>query len=103
MTKLLAKALLLSGFALATLGAQAADQAVADLYNKSCVFCHSTGAAGAPRFREAQEWAPRLAKGMDALVTSVDQGMNAMMAKGMCYDCTAEEFKALIEYMTVVE
>ena len=36
---------------------------------------------------------------MDALVASVDKGMNAMPPKGMCYDCSAEDFKALIEHM----
>ena len=32
-------------------------------------------------------------------VESVDKGMNAMPPKGMCFDCSADDFKALIEYM----
>ncbi|ARN74074.1 c-type cytochrome [Oceanicoccus sagamiensis] len=79
--------------------AQAADQAVIDRYSKTCAVCHAAGAAGAPRTGDAAQWAPRMEKGMDTLVTSVDKGMNAMPPKGMCFDCSPEEFKALIEYM----
>lgn len=79
---------------------QAADQAVVDRYGKTCVVCHAAGAAGAPKTGDAAAWAPRLAKGMDTLVASVDKGMGAMPPKGMCFDCSADEFKALIEYMS---
>ena len=40
-----------------------------------------------------------MGKGTDALVASVVNGMNAMPPKGMCFDCSNEDFKALIEYM----
>jgi len=79
--------------------AQAADQAVMDRYNKTCIACHAGGAAGAPRTGAANEWAPRMEKGTDALLQSVEKGLNAMPPKGMCFDCSADEFKALIEYM----
>ena len=85
--------------AMTSLFAQAADQAVVDLYTKSCAVCHAAGAAGAPKTGDAAQWAPRMEKGMDTLVTSVDKGMNAMPPKGMCFDCTPEQFQALIEYM----
>tara|TARA_B110000014_G_C19945157_1_gene489032 strand:+ start:370 stop:678 length:309 start_codon:yes stop_codon:yes gene_type:complete len=85
--------------AVTSLFAQAADQAVIDRYSKTCAVCHAAGAAGAPRTGDAAQWAPRLEKGMDVLVASVDKGMNAMPPKGMCFDCSADEFKALIEYM----
>ena len=70
-----------------------------DKYNKSCAVCHASGAANAPKTGDAAAWEPRMAKGMDVLVASVDKGMGAMPPKGMCFDCTADEFKALIEYM----
>ena len=70
-----------------------------DKYNKSCVFCHASGAANAPKTGDAAAWEPRLAKGMDGLVKSVETGMNAMPPKGMCADCTADEYRALIEFM----
>lgn len=83
-----------------SLAVQAADQAVVDRYNKTCVVCHSAGAAGAPKTGDAAAWAPRMEKGMDVLVASVEKGLNAMPPKGMCFDCTADEYKALIEYMS---
>ncbi len=71
-----------------------------ELYNKSCIACHASGAAGAPKTGDAAAWAPRLAKGMDKLVANAKTGINAMPPKGMCMDCTDAEFKALIQYMT---
>jgi cytochrome c5 len=70
-----------------------------DKYNKSCAVCHATGAANAPKTGDAAAWEPRLAKGMDVLVASVGTGMNAMPPKGMCFDCSPEDYAALIEYM----
>ena len=68
-------------------------------YNKSCAVCHASGAANAPKTGDAAVWEPRMAKGMDVLVKSVNDGMNAMPPKGMCFDCSDEDYKALIEYM----
>ena len=68
-------------------------------YDKSCKVCHDSGAAGAPKTGDAAAWEPRMAKGMDVLVASVNNGLNAMPPKGMCYDCSDDEYKALIEYM----
>jgi cytochrome c5 len=79
---------------------QAADQAVIDRYGKTCVVCHDSGAGGAPKTGDAAAWEPRLAKGMDALVASVNKGMGAMPPKGMCFDCSNDDYKALIEYMS---
>ncbi len=71
-----------------------------DKYNKSCSVCHATGAANAPKVHDVEAWKPRLAKGMDALVQSVTNGLNAMPPRGMCFDCTPEDYKALIEFMS---
>ena len=68
-------------------------------YNKSCVVCHAAGVANAPKTGDPAGWEPRLAKGMDVLVKSVETGLNAMPPKGMCFDCTTDEVKALIEFM----
>jgi cytochrome c5 len=73
---------------------------VADRYSKTCAVCHASGAAGAPKTGVAADWEPRMAKGMDAMVASVSNGMNAMPPKGMCFDCSADDYKALIEYMS---
>lgn len=84
-----------------SIAAYATDQAVIDRYNKSCVACHASGAAGAPITGNAAQWAPRIEKGMDVMVANVEKGMNAMPPKGMCYDCSADDYKALVEYMIV--
>lgn len=69
-------------------------------YASSCTFCHAAGAAGAPRTGDAAAWAPLLAeKGMDGLVLSVTNGLGAMPPRGMCNNCSAEDYQALIEYM----
>lgn len=89
-------------FALSALllaGAVSAD-GIEDRYNKSCVFCHGSGAAGAPKTGDQAAWAPRMEKGMDTLVQNTRQGIGAMPPRGMCADCSDEEFRALIEYMT---
>lgn len=78
----------------------ATDQAIVDRYNRSCIACHSSGAAGAPIAFNVEAWAPRLEKGMDVLLQSTINGLNAMPPKGVCFDCSEEDFKALIVYMS---
>lgn len=71
-------------------------------YMAACFACHSTGAAGAPRVGpgNAEEWAPRLAeKGLDAIVESTVTGIGTMPPKGLCFDCTPEELRAIVEFM----
>ena len=69
-------------------------------YDKSCKVCHATGAAVAPKTGDAAAWEPRMAKGMDVLVASVNNGLNAMPPKGMCFDCSDADYAALITYMS---
>lgn len=88
---------------LALAGTAFADE-IADRYAKSCKVCHEAGVGGAPKTGDAEQWAPRLEKGMDALVMAVEKGVPPMMpAKGMCFDCTADEYKALIEFMATAK
>jgi cytochrome c5 len=69
-------------------------------YEKYCSTCHRDGVAGAPRFRVAADWQPRLAKKtLDELVTSAMKGLNAMPAKGTCVDCSETDLKNAIQYM----
>lgn len=77
-----------------------ADRPVDELYPRTCGVCHTAGVAGAPTSHDAALWQPRMdAKGMDGMMQSVHNGLNAMPAKGMCMDCTDPEYKALIEFM----
>ena len=70
-------------------------------YMASCFACHSTGAAGAPKVGAgmAVEWEPRLEKGLDAVVSNTVNGLNTMPAKGLCFDCTDDDLRAIVEYM----
>ena len=92
------KKLLVVALTLAAAGALAQPDMAK--YDKSCKVCHATGAAGAPKTGDAAAWEPRLAKGMDTLVQSVTNGLNAMPPRGMCFDCSDADYKALIEYMS---
>ena len=69
------------------------------VYMQSCWACHNSGAAGAPKVGDAAAWAPRVAKGMDVLLANAIAGINAMPAKGMCFTCTNDDLKALVDYM----
>jgi len=82
--------------------AQASDGFNAEQkYMASCFACHSTGAAGAPKVGAGMmsEWEPRLEKGLDAVVANAINGVNAMPAKGLCFDCDTDDIRALVEYM----
>ena len=68
--------------------------------NKSCISCHASGAAGAPKTGDVAVWQEREnALGLDGLVQSVIQGKGTMPPKGFCAQCTAENFEALIQFM----
>lgn len=69
-------------------------------YNSSCKTCHSEGIAGAPKSGDANAWAPRVEKGMQVLYQSALKGLPpGMPAKGLCFDCSDDELKALVDYM----
>ncbi len=72
-----------------------------DIYQKSCVGCHGTGAANAPKLGDTAAWKTRIDKGMDALYASAVNGVpgTAMMAKGTCGACSEEELRSAVDYM----
>ncbi|WP_058463957.1 c-type cytochrome [Legionella cincinnatiensis] len=71
-----------------------------ETYERYCVVCHKDGLAGAPRFRNEQDWKPRLTgRTLDDLVASSLKGLNAMPAKGTCIKCNEDDLKAAISYM----
>lgn len=96
------KKLLLAVSLVAAASAQAAQDPEA-VFNRACGVCHMGAIPTAPVKGDKAAWEPRLAKGMDALVTSVTNGLNAMPPRGMCMDCTAEDYKAVIEWMSAAK
>jgi len=71
-----------------------------ETYQQYCIVCHRDGLAGAPKFRNEQDWKPRLAgKTLDDLLASSIKGLNAMPAKGTCIKCSDDDLRAAISYM----
>lgn len=52
------------------------------VYKAVCSACHATGAAGAPKFTNTGDWAPRIAQGFDTLWHTALTGKGAMPARG---------------------
>lgn len=53
-----------------------------EVYKAVCSACHATGAAGAPKFTNSADWAPRIAQGFDTLLHTALTGKGAMPARG---------------------
>jgi len=70
------------------------------IYQKACKACHAAGVANAPKIDDKAAWAPRIAKGNDALFESVKNGFNAMPPMGGCMTCSDAELRSAIAYMT---
>lgn len=70
-----------------------------DIYGKSCIACHASGAAGAPKLGDVPAWVPRIGQGIDTLYTHAIKGFNGMPAKGLCMDCSDDEIKVTVDYM----
>lgn len=69
-------------------------------YTQSCAACHNSGAAGAPRMGNAADWSARLEKGFDVLVEHTINGFNNVMPpKGMCFTCSDDDLKAMVQYI----
>ena len=69
------------------------------IYNTVCAACHATGAAGAPK-PGSPEMALRAEKGLDALMQTALNGLNAMPARGGRADLSDEQVQAVVEFMT---
>jgi cytochrome c5 len=52
------------------------------VYQAVCSACHATGNAGAPKFGNAGDWAPRISQGFDTLLHTALTGKGAMPPRG---------------------
>jgi cytochrome c5 len=52
------------------------------VFKAVCTTCHTAGVAGAPKFGNAGDWAPRIAEGYDTLLHNALNGKGAMPARG---------------------
>jgi cytochrome c5 len=87
------------GYTLKDVNAPKVLQSGEAVYTATCVACHGTGAAGAPKLADAGAWGPRLAQGQDTLVQHAVQGIRAMPAKGGNPDLDEVEVARAVVYM----
>ena len=74
------------------------------VYNAACNVCHGNGVGGAPIVGDTDAWAPRIAKGVDALKDSAINGFSGdaatpMLPKGGRVDLSDGEIDDAVEYM----
>lgn len=69
------------------------------VYSTKCFTCHATGAAGAPKYGVATDWASRIANGVESLYANAINGVGGMPAKGLCMDCSDNELNAAVDHM----
>jgi len=69
------------------------------IYDKTCVACHATGVANAPKLGDKAAWGPRVAAGKDVLLASVVKGKGAMPPKAGAASLKDEDIRAAIDYM----
>jgi len=69
------------------------------IYNQACMACHMTGAAGAPIRGNAEQWGPRVEKGIETLYDHAINGFNAMPAKGGNMSLSDDDVKAAVDYI----
>ena len=78
--------------------AAAGPKSAEEVY-KTCAACHDTGAAGAPKFRNAADWSSRLSAGIETVYANAINGKGGMPAKGLCMSCSDDEIKAAVDHM----
>ena len=73
------------------------------VYNSACLACHGAGIAGAPILGNQEQWAPRIAQGLDVLKRHAIDGYSGavgyMPAKGGQLNLSDDEVGAAVEYM----
>ena len=88
-----------SAAAATTAAAAAAKPDGKKVYDTTCMVCHGTGVAGAPKFGDKAAWAPRIKAGVDALHASALKGKGAMPPKGGNTALADADVKAAVDYM----
>jgi len=69
------------------------------VYESTCVACHGSGVAGAPKVGDKAAWAPRVKAGPDALHASALKGKGAMPPKGGNTALPDADVAAAVDFM----
>lgn len=65
----------------------------------ACAMCHATGMMSSPKLANADDWAPRIEKGIDTLYNNALNGFNMMPARGGNAALSDDEVKAAVDHM----
>jgi cytochrome c5 len=69
------------------------------IFDTTCMACHATGAAGAPKIGDKTAWGPRLKEGMPAVYGIAMKGKGAMPPRGGNGSLSDADVKAAVDYM----
>ena len=72
---------------------------LAAIYERSCMVCHGVRSA-APLTGHTASWQPRLAQGAETLLKHTREGLRGMPAMGLCPDCSEQDLRDLIIFMS---
>ena len=67
-----------------------------------CAMCHAEKPViqlGAPTIGQKEAWEPRIKQGIDVLLKHSDEGLNAMPARGGCFECSDHQLLLAISAM----
>ncbi len=70
-----------------------------DVYKSTCVACHETGVAHAPKHADAEAWKPLIEEGQHILSAHAFVGVRAMPAQGGDSKLSLEEFSRAVAWM----
>ncbi len=77
--------------------------AVADntdkFYKGVCAACHDAGVGGAPRIGVPDDWAQIIQQPVETIYLHALEGYGSMPERGLCYFCTDEKIRLLVDYM----
>lgn len=92
---------LLSCLIIPALATQAGEftERQAVLFTNNCAQCHTRQGIGVPQAGDAAAWKDRAARGEDAMLQNVVQGLRGMPPLGYCSACNEQDFRALIRLM----
>jgi cytochrome c5 len=69
------------------------------IYRQTCVVCHASGVANAPKLGDSKIWKPLIAEGQHVLTAHAWVGVRGMPAKGGRTDLSLEDFSKAVAYM----
>jgi len=71
----------------------------ARIFQQACAQCHIQPIPGVPLLGDEAEWAPRRARGFDAVLAGTVNGVGGMPPLGTCSFCTEDDLRRLVAFM----